>query len=99
MANDMVEISGLWLNESNGKKWMSGYMGNAKILIFRNTYKTEGSNEPDYKMYIAPKKQEGRGQNNQGGQGGQGAPNNGGSQSGPGYSPSPTGFNDDIPFD
>lgn len=52
----MIQISGLWLNETkDGKKYMSGYMGEAKILIFRNEYK-ESENQPDYRMYIAPKR-------------------------------------------
>lgn len=59
MSNDnkgeMIQISGLWLNESKGgEKYFTGYMGNAKILIFKNKFK-EADNQPDYILYVAPK--------------------------------------------
>ena len=55
---DMIEISGLWLNtDSNGKQYFVGYMGSAKILIFKNGYK-EHEKQPDYVLYLAkPQKQ------------------------------------------
>jgi hypothetical protein len=56
--SEMVEITGLWKGkDKNGNTYMTGYMGNAKVLIFANTYKEEDKH-PDYKMYIAPKKKE-----------------------------------------
>lgn len=49
----MLEVSGLWINESKqGKKYMVGYMGKLKIVIFKNTYKQEGDKKPDYIMYL-----------------------------------------------
>ena len=49
----MIEASGLWLNESkDGTKYFSGSMGHLRVVIFKNTFKKEGSNEPDYKMYF-----------------------------------------------
>lgn len=52
----MIEISGLWLNESkDGKtKYLVGYMGSAKILIFKNNYKKEDKH-PDWIMYVDAK--------------------------------------------
>lgn len=53
--NGMVQVSGLWLNESkSGKKFMKGYMGNLTILIFANEYKTSDG-QPDFVMYFAQK--------------------------------------------
>ena len=49
----MIEASGLWLNESkDGTKYFSGSMGHLRVVIFKNIFKKEGSNEPDYKMYF-----------------------------------------------
>ncbi len=49
----MLKVSGLWLNEGKDKqKYFSGSMGGVRILIFKNTFKKEGSNEPDYQMYF-----------------------------------------------
>ena len=52
----MIEISGLWKNESKDGKtvYLVGYMGKAKILVFKNTYKKAGT-EPDYIMYVDKK--------------------------------------------
>jgi hypothetical protein len=49
----MIEATGLWLNEGKeGVKYFSGSMGHLRVVIFKNTFKKEGSNEPDYKMYF-----------------------------------------------
>ncbi|UOF80635.1 hypothetical protein [Caudoviricetes sp.] len=50
----MIEISGLWQHESkDGKtKYITGNFGKARILIFKNNFKNEGSNEPDYIFYL-----------------------------------------------
>ena len=54
--SNLVEITGLWINETQGGvKYFSGYMGNAKILIFKNKFK-ETEKHPDYKMYVAENK-------------------------------------------
>ena len=52
--SELVPITGLWLKEKDGKKYFQGYMGSAKILIFKNTHKTE-EKHPDYQMYITAK--------------------------------------------
>jgi len=55
----MIQLSGLWLSkDKNGKSYMVGYLGNAKILIYRNDYKTdseEDARKPDYVLYVAEK--------------------------------------------
>ena len=49
----MVKLGGLWLNTSpKGEKFFSGNFGNARIVIFKNGFKTEGSKDPDYYLYI-----------------------------------------------
>lgn len=48
----MIELSGLWLNESkDGQKYFSGSLGRARLIIFKNTFKKE-EKEPDYLLYI-----------------------------------------------
>ena len=52
--SDLIHVCGLWSNKSQGGgKYLSGSLGFAKILIFANTRKEEGSNQPDYRMCIA----------------------------------------------
>ena len=59
MTNDknsnLIQLSGLWLNKSRDGQttYMSGYLGNAKLLIFKNQHKTQDKH-PDYVAYIAP---------------------------------------------
>lgn len=49
----MIKVSGLWLNiDKEGNKYFSGGLGNIRVVIFKNTFKEEGSNEPDYNMYF-----------------------------------------------
>ncbi len=48
---------GLWKNTSkDGKSYISGKdeERGEKITIFQNSYKKEGTREPDYKMYRSP---------------------------------------------
>lgn len=55
----MIKISGLWLNtDKNGTTYMSGYLGDAKIIIYKNKYKTSENKQPDYNFYIAEKQRE-----------------------------------------
>lgn len=49
----MIKLSGLWLNTSKkGEKYFSGALGGGRIVILKNQFKKEGSNEPDYEMYL-----------------------------------------------
>jgi hypothetical protein len=61
--SNMVEIAGLWVNEprGGGDKYLSGYLGGAKLLGFKNKHKKPDSKEPDYRLYVAPneKRQDG----------------------------------------
>ena len=60
--SELIELSGLWTGQDkNGNPMMTGSIGNASILITKNTFKEEGSNQPDYNLYLAPveKKEEG----------------------------------------
>lgn len=53
--NNMIQLTGLWINTSaNGESYMVGYLGNTKVLIFKNRYKTDDKH-PDYTLNIAPK--------------------------------------------
>ena len=62
----MIELSGLWLNDSKeGKKYFSGSLGRARLLVFKNDFKKD-EREPDYLLYLdkpvkkesAPEKQD-----------------------------------------
>ena len=56
--SDLVEIGGLWLNESKGgEKYFSGSLGSARLIIFKNKFK-EADNQPDYRLYVAPRKKD-----------------------------------------
>lgn len=67
--SDMIKVTGLWINDSNGKKYMSGTMGTLKVLIFKNERK-ESDKHPDYTMYFAPnEKKEGQSFRDNSGQG------------------------------
>ena len=47
-----VRVCGLWANEKDGKTYLSGSIGNAKLLVFPNGYKDK-DNQPDYILYVA----------------------------------------------
>ena len=52
----MIPLTGLWKNTTkDGKTYMSGNLGGAKVMIFANSYKTEDKH-PDYQLYIAENK-------------------------------------------
>ena len=52
----MIKISGLWLNtDKNGQTYMSGYLGDAKIIIYKNKFKSGENRQPDYNLYISEK--------------------------------------------
>lgn len=54
-SNDMVRLGGLWKNETkDGKSYLSGTFGGARVLIFPNGYKKDGSNDPDFILNLAP---------------------------------------------
>jgi len=57
----LVKVGGLWLNkDKQGKNYMSGNMEvsghKIKVCVFKNTYKKDGENTPDYHINIDPEK-------------------------------------------
>jgi hypothetical protein len=61
MSNEnsgMIKLTGLWLNKTKaGKSYMSGTLGGAKVMIFKNDFKKDGDNQPDYNVFVAAKEQ------------------------------------------
>ena len=51
---ELICLGGLWYNETEKTWYASGSLGQAKIMIFPNSYKNK-ENEPDWKMYITAK--------------------------------------------
>lgn len=56
-------IGALWLNESkSGTKYMSGVIEvdgqKIKVVVFRNKYKEEGDNKPDYRILKSEEQQQ-----------------------------------------
>jgi len=57
MSDELIKLGGLWINKKQGKEdFLAGNFGMARILVFKNSFKALGSNEPDYVMYIASQK-------------------------------------------
>ncbi len=53
--NGMIRLCGLWVQDKNGKKYMTGNLSpTTKVLMFRNEKKS-GANDPDYILFIAQK--------------------------------------------
>lgn len=51
----MLKLTGLWQNESDGKTYLTGYLGDLRLVVFPNNYK-EKENQPDFIMYVDEKK-------------------------------------------
>jgi len=54
------EVGALWRIDSEGQSYYNGDIldkdGNKrKIVCFKNKYKTEGSNQPDIRIYLSDK--------------------------------------------
>lgn len=57
--SDLVQVCALWKNKTKeGKDYLSGYLGDAKVLIFANKHKRAGSKDPDCHMYLSPGKRQ-----------------------------------------
>jgi hypothetical protein len=57
MSNKMIPLTGLWKNtDKNGNPYLSGYLGGAVVMVFPNGHKKENK-QPDYLVYVAPKKE------------------------------------------
>ena len=50
--NNLVKVGAVWLSQD--RTYMSGKFGDAKLLIFKNKFKKEGSKQPDFNMFVAP---------------------------------------------
>lgn len=58
----MIRLSGLWKRESkDGKTYLSGYMGQAQLLIFPVEKTGDSDTEPDFVLYLAERTVEGTG--------------------------------------
>ena len=57
MSSDLLKMCGVWKNkDKNGNEYFSGnYTYGTKLLIMHNSYKEKNS-DPDYIVYLAPKK-------------------------------------------
>ena len=56
MSEKMLKLTGLWANKAkDGSTYYSGSLGAAKLVIFKNGFKREGSKDPDLIVYLAPK--------------------------------------------
>jgi len=50
---DLVKIGALWTNtDRNGNRCLTGRMGDAVLLVFKNQFKQEDK-QPDYIAYVA----------------------------------------------
>jgi hypothetical protein len=55
----MIKVSGIWENKTHkGETFFSGSFGGVRVIILKNGFKKEGSNEPDYNMYFDENKKE-----------------------------------------
>lgn len=53
--SELVKIAALWNGiTKNDEPFLSGYLGGAKLLIFKNKFK-EAENQPDWIAYVANK--------------------------------------------
>lgn len=51
---ELVPIGGLWANKDReGTTFLSGGLGNARLLVFKNKFKKQGEKQPDYRVYVA----------------------------------------------
>lgn len=52
------QIGALWVHESkSGKKFLSGSCQGKEIVVFKNGFKGEGSNKPDWIIYVSDKQE------------------------------------------
>lgn len=51
MADQEKDIGALWTKEKNGKVYMAGTINGVQIVCFQNTYRKEGSNQPQWRVF------------------------------------------------
>lgn len=44
------ELGALWLKQSAKGEYMTGTINGVAVVVFRNNKKTEGSNQPDWRV-------------------------------------------------
>jgi hypothetical protein len=56
MMSDLITLAGLWKETGkNGRTYLAGRLTpTCRIMIFANSKKQEGSNQPDYHLVLAP---------------------------------------------
>ena len=55
----LVELFALWKNTSqSGETYLSGNLGNSKVLVLKNNRKEPGDNQPDYRVFVAHKERD-----------------------------------------
>jgi len=55
--SDLVRLAPLWKRKSKaGNKYLGGQLGDAPAVVLPNTYKEDGSNQPDYYLYVSPRR-------------------------------------------
>ena len=51
--SSLISLTGLWKNTTkDGREYWSGSLGMAKLLVFPNRKKEEGSNQPDFNLVL-----------------------------------------------
>jgi len=54
---DLIQLCGLWENkDKNGEIYLSGYLGDARILVYKNKYREQNEKAPHYKVFLAEKR-------------------------------------------
>ena len=49
----MVELGGLWWSRTrDGRAYLSGRLGEARLVILPNRGKVEGDRRPDFRMFV-----------------------------------------------
>lgn len=74
MASDLINLGALWKNTSdNGTTYLSGYLGEARLLVFKND-KRDNDKAPDYRVLIGKGKKQKEYEEGGGNQGGSRGP-------------------------
>lgn len=96
----MIQVCGLWKGtDKNGKTFLSGSLGNVRVMIFLNTFKSD-EKHPDYRMYVSEREHDEKRQAVEGDPLAQDAaqPPQTASPSGEPPAKAPAGKENDIPF-
>ena len=56
-SDGLIRIGGLWKTQSkDGKAYLSGSFGGAKLMIFPNKFRSDNQSDPEYVVCIAASK-------------------------------------------